>query len=118
MTKSKRFWPWATVLYMAVLMAGSLRPNLDTAPHSQLKEMLHNFFHFPAYAMLTFILIKTFLAFEQKGFRFWVFLISAGYGGLIEILQGFVPGRTPSWGDESVNTLGTLLVLIFFKVSR
>ena len=115
MLQKQRFWLWTTVLYMIVLMAGSLKPNLDTASHSQLAEMLHNAFHLPAYAMLAFILVNTFRAFNRPRANLWVFCISAGYGGLIEILQGLVPGRTPSFGDESLNALGTVLVLLFFR---
>ena len=115
MLQKQGFWIWTTVLYMLALLAGSLKPELDTTPHSKLQEMLHNFFHLPAYAMLAFILMNTFRAFNRRRVNLWVFLISVGYGGLIEILQGFVPGRTPSLGDESLNMLGTALVLLCLR---
>ena len=100
---------------MLALMAGSLKPDLNTRPHSAIEEMLHNALHVPGYALLTFVLIHTFKAFNRQRMGLWVFLISVGYGGLIEVLQGLIPGRTPSLGDESLNILGTILALIFFR---
>lgn len=37
------------------------------------------------------------------------FFAGALYGGAMELLQGAVPGRTPSWADEGANIIGLVI---------
>jgi VanZ family protein len=39
-----------------------------------------------------------------------------GYGLLLEYLQGFVPGRQPSWLDALANASGVVIGLIIFWI--
>ncbi|MGF7206564.1 VanZ family protein [Skermanella aerolata] len=42
-----------------------------------------------------------------------------GFGGLLELLQAFSPGRQPDWADLAVNSCGALIGLAFaFLVFR
>lgn len=36
-----------------------------------------------------------------------------GFGGLLELLQAFSPGRQPDWADFAVNSCGALIGLAF-----
>jgi len=51
-----------------------------------------------------------------------IFLASVAFGGALELAQGWVPGRDPSWGDLAADALGTLLilalVLLYFSVGK
>lgn len=45
--------------------------------------------------------------------KFLVCLLSGAlYGGAMELLQSAVPGRTASWGDEAVNTIGLAMGIV------
>ena len=69
-------------------------PNLDKA--------IHILLYIPLGFLLS--LLKIFSGF------FLNFFLTLGfgslYGAILELLQHFVPGRTPSWGDEIANVLG------------
>lgn len=39
----------------------------------------------------------------------WVLLLCVAWGGIDELHQAFVPGRTPSWGDLGADALGAAL---------
>ena len=38
---------------------------------------------------------------------------AVGFGGLLELLQAFSPGRQPDWADFAVNSCGALIGLAF-----
>lgn len=46
----------------------------------------------------------------------WVFLLLAVCGGMIEILQQYIPGRAPEWGDIYANLTGLAVasMLVYF----
>ena len=91
------------LLYLGFIAGASLTavpplkieiPNLDKA--------IHILFYIPLGFLLS--LLKIFSGF------FLNFFLPLGfgslYGAILELLQHFVPGRTPSWGDEIANILG------------
>lgn len=47
-----------------------------------------------------------------------VVLLALAYGGLIEIVQGWVPGRSPEWADWLADGLGALLGLVAVVAAR
>lgn len=66
--------------------------------------------HFIAY----FVLSANALFFAKNGRAILViFLAVCGYGGFIEFLQGFVPGRQPSGWDMLANSTGALIGIAF-----
>jgi len=67
--------------------------------------------HFIAYSVLSLnfgLVVK-----NLKTFLFCLPLL-IGYGLLFEYLQGFVPGRQPSWLDAIANSIGVIIGFVFF----
>lgn len=89
------------LFYLGSIAGGSLTavtplkieiPNLDKA--------IHILFYIPLGFLLS--LLKIFSGF----FKFFLPLgFVSLYGAILELLQHFVLGRTPSWGDEIANVL-------------
>ena len=105
---NRKFWLTALMFYMALICALSLKPAKDTGG-TALQEIIHNLCHVPAYAGLTFIAIGVLKVYGVKSTVFLkTFCFSVFYGVLLEYLQGFVPGRTPSLLDVSLNAFGAL----------
>jgi VanZ family protein len=107
---------WATTgAYALILCLGSLRPVYREGPVSPLKEWAHNLLHVPAYAVLTFLLVKS-LKETQTGYSFIVAaVISIAFGMVNEGLQSFSPGRFPSFLDVFLNAAGTLTAIGLIK---
>ena len=113
-------WFSVTVIYMALLLWGSLKPPAASVGEQDfVREMLHNLLHVPAYAGLTLVLYKAIKSSEQRpkngileirdiefGARKAGMLIAIIYGVVIEQLQGMVPGRYPSTLDIFLNIAG------------
>jgi len=98
------------VLYLGFIAAGSLTPipplkiqipNLD--------KVIHILLYIPLGFLLS--LLKIFSGI------FLNFFLPLGfgslYGAIMELLQHFVPGRTPSWSDEIANIIGVGIGLGF-----
>lgn len=70
--------------------------------------------HFIAYAVLSLnvgLVVKKF-----KTFAFYIPLLIA-YGLLLEYLQGFVPGRQPSWLDAIANSMGVCIGFVLILIA-
>ena len=100
-------------------MLGILGSSLMPAQHEArnvVKESIHNGPHIPAYMGLTFLLVKMFQSYQVKAkIIIWIFLISALWGWINEIVQNYVPGRDCSVTDEIFNIIGTIAALILIK---
>jgi VanZ family protein len=48
------------------------------------------------------------VTFSSRKMYVWAIILPILYGGLIEILQHFIPGRTCEWGDWFTDILGVL----------
>ena len=64
--------------------------------------------HLTAYTVLTVLMALGWAGRISMGI---IFATVAGYGGLLELLQAFSPGRQPDWADFAVNTTGCLIGL-------
>jgi VanZ family protein len=64
--------------------------------------------HLAAYAVLTVLMALGWSGRIGLGF---IFGAVVGFGGLLELLQEFSPGRQPDWADFAVNTTGCLIGL-------
>ena len=64
--------------------------------------------HLTAYTVLTVLMALGWAGRISIGI---IFAAVAGYGGLLELLQAFSPGRQPDWADFAVNTTGCLIGL-------
>ena len=71
--------------------------------------------HFIAYLILAlnWCLIK-----NTRGIFFLGILICICYGLSLEYLQGFVPGRVPSWLDALANTGGVVTGFLIYSITK
>jgi len=73
--------------------------------------------HTPAYGLMAFLVWFSLGRTRPTGRKVFIqtFWICFLYGVLIEILQGFVTGRHPSFLDIGLNTIGMGLVLYLIR---
>ena len=83
------------------------------------EQVLSNLAHIPAYALLTFLWLKSFAGTESKSN---IIAFSLTLAGLVlfavsdEIHQSFVPGRTASFMDIGLDLIGIFFGLWVFKI--
>jgi len=100
-----KYLPIISLIFVLVTIAVlSLLP-----PESGLELKKDKLGHLIAY--LTLSANAQFFSRNKKDMLF-VFIGVCTYGGVLEMLQGFVPGRQPSWMDMAANTSGAFLGLI------
>jgi VanZ family protein len=83
------------------------------------EQIISNLAHIPAYALLTFLWLKSFAGAESKNNIIVFSLILSGlvlFAVSDEIHQSFVPGRTASFMDIGLDLLGILFGLWIFKI--
>jgi VanZ family protein len=69
--------------------------------------------HYAAYALLSFLVVRGWIG---TRFLFLIFLGVLGFGGLMEGLQYFVPGRSMEMADVLANAFGTVTGLVVAAV--
>lgn len=84
-----------------VMLYGSLAPEL--APPGEYG--FDKFLHAGAYGTLTGLGI---LSTRTRRAALTVILLAIAFGGMIEILQSFIPERSGSWGDFAANATGAI----------
>ena len=83
------------------------------------EQIISNLAHIPAYALLTFLWLKSFAGTESKNN---IIAFSLTLAGLVlfavsdEIHQSFVPGRTASFMDIGLDLIGIFFGLWAFKI--
>ncbi len=83
------------------------------------EQIISNLVHIPAYALLTFLWLKSFAGTESKNNIIAFSLILAGlvlFAVSDEIHQSFVPGRTASFMDIGLDLIGIFFGLWTFKL--
>ncbi len=83
------------------------------------EQIISNLAHNPAYALLTFLWLKSFEGSESKNNIFAFFLILVGlilFAVSDEIHQSFIPGRTASFMDIGLDLIGIFFGLWAFKI--
>ena len=94
----------ATVVWALSVAYLSLTPTLPK-PVGLLDDKIQ---HFAAYALLSLLVILSL----NKTLSAWkLALLAALYGGLMEVLQTYAPGRSPEWLDLVANTMGVAMGL-------
>ncbi len=91
----------ALLAYAALIAGLSLRP-MGTGSLEPWDKLLH------ALAYGAFALLAWRAATGARQYT-WLCLLIVLYGGLMEVGQGFIPGRMMSLGDLLANTVGVLL---------
>jgi VanZ family protein len=96
-----------TIIYIALLAYFSLKSPGGHGGSSAARQMFYNFMHIPAYAGLTFLILRCFgknnLPVYMSSF-IMVTLLSI----FLEYLQSFVPGRFASMSDVLLNVVGAM----------
>lgn len=118
MIKFSRFhWGVLTALYMGGLFCVSLMPG-DTGHGSSLAvRTFKNLLHIPAYAGLTYLLIRCFLKFDLRT-QIGAFVIAVGYGVFNEFVQTFVPNRFYSLEDMLRNAIGAFAMIWIIRMKN
>jgi len=107
------------VLYVALIFFASTRPNLKPpGPEFPLEDKA---IHFAEYTLLGVLLFKgigyTALRDRRLAFLF-LFSVGASVGGLDEIVQSYVPGRSMSIFDWMADAAGVALGVGMFVTQR
>ncbi len=109
-------WTVLALAYMGGLFALSSIPD-DTQDVLGRRMMLleprwHNLLHIPAYAGLTFLLVRAMSAWSSTTRRHLVIavIVASVYGALDEVHQYYVPGRFFSLIDMTLNAAGAVLL--------
>ena len=71
--------------------------------------------HLVAYAVLSLLMA---LGWSGRAALGVIFGAAASFGGLLELLQAFSPGRQPDWADFAVNSFGALIELAVAMLVR
>ena len=106
----------ATAAYAVVLMVFLLLPS-DSLPKIRILSV-EKLWHFLTYFILTLALM---LSFREGSYRIWFsrrwsFILAMIHGGISEILQEFIPGRTAGIDDWIANCLGIAAAILGFKL--
>lgn len=91
------FFTAFTVVSVLSLAPRSLTPPIDVWDKLQ---------HLAGYAALA-LLAKA--AYRGAGVRWWMALFLCSWGGLLELAQRYVPGRSADWLDVGANIAGVVL---------
>jgi VanZ family protein len=119
---------WLALLFTAVvilIMAGSLMPMAEI-PESEktwqekIMSMIFNLMHVPMYGVLTLVSLYYFahIRFSRRAGTIVTIVIAMSVGGLVEVLQMYVPGRFGSLSDIGLNAAGMAGGLILFYKIR
>jgi len=108
----------------AVLALGSLLPvGRDSAlGATSLRRRINDLLHIPAYAVLAWLASREI---ENRAGRSGAvahvlagFAVALGFGGLMELLQGLVPGRVGSMKDVAADAAGAGAVTLYLLWRR
>ena len=114
-----KYLPIAIFSTLLIICMSSIPDKTLWGSGSLSEQIISNLAHIPAYALLTFLWLKSFAGSESKNNIIVFFLILAGlvfFAVSDEIHQSFVPGRTASFMDIGLDLLGILFGLWAFKI--
>ncbi len=89
----------ALTLYTLAVIAVSLLPRADMPGHGHVDKVAHFVAYFGMGSMAWY-------AMPALRLRLLAAVSAVGLGGLLEVVQHFIPGRSASSADAAVNTLG------------
>lgn len=89
------------ILYAGIVAFASLRPGIDGGI-----EHLDKVTHLLVYYIFA---VLGYRALKARSYYLYVCLGIIAYGGLLEVVQSYIPGRIMSGYDFMANTLGVLL---------
>lgn len=122
-TRAKKALLPATVVYVALLVVGSLLPS-GTGPlegwDASLTPDVQDALHLPAYGVIVILATAAWRTRSRSGAApgIAIALACVGFGALMELAQSVIPGRTCSLGDGLMNVLGVALGGLLIVVWR
>ena len=114
-----KYLPLAIFSTLLMIVMSSIPDKTLWGSGSLTEQIISNLAHIPAYALLTFLWLKSFAEPESKNNIISFSLILSGlvlFAVSDEIHQSFVPGRTASFMDIGLDFVGILFGLWAFKL--
>ena len=114
-----KYLPLAIFSTLLIICMSSIQDKTLWGSGSLSEQIISNLAHIPAYALLTFLWLKSFAGTESKNNIIAFSLILAGlvlFAVSDEIHQSFVPGRTASFMDIGLDLIGIFFGLWVFKI--
>ncbi len=114
----KNYWKslliFVFIFYVTIIQT-THTPKVFIVPHQD------KIFHFVLFFIFTFFLLKDYSSSKavfQKKWRTSILIgISILYGGIIELIQGYIlTYRTADWLDFLANSIGTISAFFLFKL--
>ncbi len=100
---------WAVILLL-----------LSSIPSEEMPDLLKNLFsldklmHVLAFAILGSLSVRSFG--RDLGYCWIIWILSVVYGVMLELWQGLIPGRVPSFYDGLANALGAAFGVLFWML--
>ena len=116
---NNKYLPIAIFSTLLIICMSSIPDKTLWGSGSLSEQIISNLAHIPAYALLTFLWLKSFAGAESKNNIIAFSLILSGlvlFAVSDEIHQSFVPGRTASFMDIGLDFVGILFGLWAFKL--
>jgi VanZ family protein len=108
---------WPAIIYMALIWALS---SLSTLPSIEQVPFQDKGAHFIEYGVLGFLYSYALTRYfpQWKGLRVFLVtcLLASVWGGLDELHQAFVPGRSSTLSDVCADALGALLAASLYQL--
>lgn len=117
-TPPARLLPWSATLFVMIglFLVSSIpgvmpdQPTVVNQVFAWFSPTVHNILHIPGYAVLAWTLFFCIHPhFRPTTTWLLVIAVAGGYGALMELYQGTVPGRYPSLADVAFNFTGAVL---------
>jgi VanZ family protein len=111
------------LVYMGVIVILSSIPDTGETGDlgATLTPQVQNLLHIPAYgllALLWLLTLKTYGVAWRRSLAL-AFVLATAYGVVMELSQGWIPGRVPSVLDALFNVLGILLCIgLYWWIER
>jgi len=98
---------WSGVIAFLLTLPASELPALPSFVPHVVARYADKGVHLGLFAIMTLLIAEA-----GGGLRaYWTIALVTAYGGLLEVVQGWIPGRDPSWGDLAADCAGAVLAV-------
>jgi len=114
-----KYLPLAIFSTLLIICMSSIPDKTIWSSGSLSEQIISNLANVPAFALLTFLWLKSFAGAESKNNIIVFFFILSGlvlFAVADEFHQSFVPGRTASFMDIGLDLIGIFFGLWAFKI--
>jgi len=112
------FWKVSIALYtlLTFIVSSIKKIDLGIIRIEKTDWLLHGI----EFGILAYLVIRYFISSSRDVKWFTIMMVTVIYcaviGGLNEILQSQIPGRTPSITDEIANIIGAIFVIVIYRL--